>query len=206
MLLRIDGLERAIELWWFFFGPMIAHLFGGMVAGREEELSPMFREYMSKARAKERTKQVPHPRTTRVGNDMAGPGGHGTEGVGEMPEPPVSLDEFMAACVERDDVRAKIIHQMRDVPILLSPVCLAPAFHHGEGSWQPITGYRDTMRHSQWLNLAGFPGIAVPMGVSAEGLPIGVQVIGRPHEDELVLAVAEKLEAARGAWAGPPDV
>jgi len=168
--LRIDGLERAIELWWFFFGPLIAHLFGGMVTGHEEELSPMFQEYLSAAR-------------------------------GQQQIFPTTLDEFMGACVERDDVRAKILRQMRDVPILLSPVCLAPAFRHGEGNWQPGTGYRDTMRHSQWLNLAGFPGASVPTGVSAEGLPIGVQVIGRPHEDELVLAVA--LEIVRDPLKGP---
>jgi Asp-tRNA(Asn)/Glu-tRNA(Gln) amidotransferase A subunit family amidase len=35
-------------------------------------------------------------------------------------------------------------------------------------------------------------------------LPIGVQVIGRPFEDELVLAVAETIEAARGPWQTPP--
>ena len=189
--LRMDGLDRAIELWWFFFGPMIAHLFGGMVAGREERLSPMFREYLSVARSGRQVGQVPvfdisadTPSTTQETF-------------------PATLDEFMRACVERDDVRAKIIHQMRDVPILISPVCLAPAFRHGEGNWQPQMGYRDTMRHSQWLNLAGFPGATVPMGFSREGLPIGVQVIGRPHEDELVLAVAEALESARGASAAP---
>jgi aspartyl-tRNA(Asn)/glutamyl-tRNA(Gln) amidotransferase subunit A len=54
------------------------------------------------------------------------------------------------------------------------------------------------------LNLAGFPGVSVPIGFSAEGLPIGVQVIGRPNEDELVLAVAEILETARGRWKAPP--
>jgi Asp-tRNA(Asn)/Glu-tRNA(Gln) amidotransferase A subunit family amidase len=172
--LRIDGLERAIELWWFFFGPMIAHLFGGLVAGREEELSARFHEYLLVARG------------------------------GRRIFPP-TLDEFMGACVERDDVRAKIIHQMRDVPILLSPVCLAPAFRHGKGNWQPSMGYRETMRHSQWLNLAGFPGASVPVGISAEGLPIGVQVIGRPNEDELVLAVAEVLESGRGEWETPPE-
>ena len=167
--LRVDGLEQAIELWWFFFGPMVAHLYGGMVEGREAELSAMFREYLAAATLK----VVP------------------------------TVDEFMGACVQRDIVRAKILRQMRDVPILLSPVCLGPAFRHGEGNWQAGTGYRDTMRHSQWLNLAGFPGASVPMGFSAEGLPIGVQVIGRPNEDELVLAVAEALEEARGKWEGP---
>ncbi len=168
--LRIEGLDKAIELWWFFFGPMIAHLFSGIVAGHEDKLSPMFREYLSVARL----------------------------------ETPPAMDEFMGACVERDTVRASILRQMGDVAILLSPVCRAPAFRHGEGNYRPGTGYRDTMRHSQWLNLAGFPGASVPMGFSAEGLPIGVQVIGRPHEDELVLAVAEALENARGKWERPP--
>jgi len=139
------------------------------VEGREAELSPMFREYMSMASLKI--------------------------------EP--TVDELMGACVKRDILRAKIIKQMRDVPILLSPVCAAPAFRHGEGNWQPVCGYRDTMRHAQWLNLAGFPGVTVPMGFSAQGLPIGVQVIGRPNEDELVLAVAEILETARGKFEAP---
>jgi Asp-tRNA(Asn)/Glu-tRNA(Gln) amidotransferase A subunit family amidase len=166
---QLKGLDQAIELWWFFFGPMIAHLFEPMVEGREAELSPMFREYMSVASLK------------------IAP----------------TLDEFMAACVKRDILRAKIIKQMRDVPVLLSPVCAAPAFRHGEGHWQPVSGYCDTMRHAQWLNLAGFPGVSVPMGFSAAGSPIGVQVIGRPNEDELVLAVAEMLETARGGFKSP---
>jgi Asp-tRNA(Asn)/Glu-tRNA(Gln) amidotransferase A subunit family amidase len=169
---QLKGLEQVIELWWFFFGPMIAHLFKPMVEGREAELSPMFREYMAVASLK----ITP------------------------------TVDEFMGACVKRDIVRAKIIKQMRDVPILLSPVCAAPAFRHGEGNWQPGCGYRETMRHAQWLNLAGFPGVSVPMGFSAEGLPIGVQMIGRPNEDELVLAVAEMLETARGKFKAPTGV
>jgi Asp-tRNA(Asn)/Glu-tRNA(Gln) amidotransferase A subunit family amidase len=169
---QLKGLEQAIELWWFFFGPMIAHLFRPMVEGREAELSPMLREYMS---------------------------------VASLTIAP-TLDEFMGACVKRDILRAKIIKQMRDVPILLSPVCATPAFRHGEGNWRPGCGYRDTMRHAQWLNLAGFPGVSVPMGFSAEGLPIGVQVIGRPNEDELVLAVAEILETARRKFIAPPEV
>jgi Asp-tRNA(Asn)/Glu-tRNA(Gln) amidotransferase A subunit family amidase len=168
--LRMEGLEQAIELWWFFFGPMVAHLYAGMVAGHESELSPMFREYMS------------------VANLKVAP----------------TLDKFMDACVQRDTVRAALMRQMHDVPILLSPVCLAPAFRHGEGNWQPGTGYRETMRHSQWLNLAGFPGVSLPMGHSAEGLPIGVQIIGRPYEEEMVLAVAGALEGARGKWEAPP--
>jgi Asp-tRNA(Asn)/Glu-tRNA(Gln) amidotransferase A subunit family amidase len=169
---HLKGLEQAIELWWFFFGPMIARLFEPMVEGRKLELSPMFREYMAVASLKIKP----------------------------------TVDEFMSACVKRDILRAKIIKQMRDVPILLSPVCAAPAFRHGQGNWQAGCGYRGTMRHAQWLNLAGFPGVSVPMGFSTEGLPIGVQVIGRPNEDELVLAVAEILETARGKFKAPTGI
>jgi Asp-tRNA(Asn)/Glu-tRNA(Gln) amidotransferase A subunit family amidase len=93
---------------------------------------------------------------------------------------------------------------MQDTPILLSPVSAGPAFRHGEGNYRLGTGYRDTMRFSQWQNLTGFPGASVPLGYSNDGLPIGVQVIGRPFEDELVLAVAEAIEQSRGPWQVPP--
>src|SRR6266404_3837705 len=168
--LRLQGLERAIELWWFFFGPAIAHLFQRSVAGQEEKLSAIFREYL------------------------------------EFAEAPVTLDELLDACAQRDVIRATILRQMGDVPILLSPVCTTTAFRHGEGTWRPGAKqcYRDTMRFSQWLNLTGFPGVSVPVSVSAEGLPIGIQVIGRPFEEELVMAVAERIENGRGPWQSPP--
>jgi Asp-tRNA(Asn)/Glu-tRNA(Gln) amidotransferase A subunit family amidase len=170
--LRMHCLERAIELWWFFFGPAIAHLFQPTVEGRREKLSPIFSDYLQFAE----------------------------------PQSPITLNDLLGACAERDVLRAQILRQMNDVPILLSPVSTTTAFRHGEGTWQPGANqcYRDTMRFSQWLNLTGFPGASVPVNLSAEGLPIGLQVIGRPHEEELVLAVAEKIETARGAWQPPP--
>jgi Asp-tRNA(Asn)/Glu-tRNA(Gln) amidotransferase A subunit family amidase len=125
--------------------------------------------------------------------------------VASLPETPISLDLFLNSCIERDLLRAKLLRQTQEVPILLSPVSSAPAFRHGEGHWQPPTGFRDTMRHSQWLNLAGFPGFSLPFGTSTDGLPIGVQLIARPHEEELLLAVAESLESARGPWQAPPS-
>jgi Asp-tRNA(Asn)/Glu-tRNA(Gln) amidotransferase A subunit family amidase len=166
---ELSGLDRALELWWFFFGPVIAHLLNTNLAGHESQLSPMLREYLSNATS---------------------------------PVPP-SLDQFIQACVERDLLREQILRQMDRVPILLSPVSSAPAFRHGEGNYNPGTGYRDTMRFSQWLNLTGLPGASVPVGLSSEGLPIGVQVIGRPFEDELVLAIAAALEHSRGPWQPP---
>ncbi len=167
---RLEGLDRALDLWWFFFGPVIGNLFRQSVAGREGQISPMFREYLAYATS----------------------------------EDSITLDQFTKACADRDLLRADILRQMRDASVLLSPVSTSPAFRHGQGNYLPGTGYRDTMRFSQWLNLTGFPGASVPFGVSNEGLPIGVQVIGRPFEDELVLAVAEAIEQARGPWQAPP--
>jgi Asp-tRNA(Asn)/Glu-tRNA(Gln) amidotransferase A subunit family amidase len=170
---HLAGLDRAIELWWYFFGPVIANLIQHGTDGQEETLSPMLREFIALATA----------------------------------ETELTHEGLLNACGERDGLRAEILRQMEDVTVLLSPVSAAPAFRHGEGNWRSgeKENYRDTMRYSQWLNLAGFPGVAVSLGASREGLPIGVQVIGRPYEDELVLAVAEAIEQGRGPWQ-PPSI
>lgn len=170
--LTLQGLERALELWWFFFGPVIGDLIRQSTRGQEELLSPQLREYLAVTEA----------------------------------EPSVTLESFMTACTHRDLVRAEILRQMKDVPILLSPVSTGPAFAHGAGNYREgdTQNYRDTMRYCQWLNLTGFPGFSLPLGKSPEGLPINVQLIGRPHEEELLLAVAEVLERGRGPWEAPP--
>ena len=169
--LNLEKLDRALELWWFFFGPVIGHLIHETAKGREALLSPMLREFLEIATA----------------------------------EPLSSVDAFMTACADRDLVRAEILRQLRDVPVLLSPVSTAPAFEHGNGNYRDGSpyNYRHTMRFCQWLNLVGFPGVSLPFGKSPEGLPINVQLIGRPHEEELLLAVAEMLERAHGPWQAP---
>jgi amidase len=170
---RIRGLERAVELWWFFFGPVIGYLLRTQLAGQKSVLSAMLREYLA------------------VTDE----------------EPPLTLDRFVQACIERDTIRAGILRQLEDVPVLLSPVSSGPAFHHGEGNWKLGDGdgaYRQTMRYAQWLNLAGLPGAVIPVSQSLHGLPIGVQIIGRPYEDEQVLEVAERIEQACGGWRQPP--
>jgi Asp-tRNA(Asn)/Glu-tRNA(Gln) amidotransferase A subunit family amidase len=59
------------------------------------------------------------------------------------------------------------------------------------------------MRYTQWFNLLGSPAAVVPVGRSAEGLPIGVQIAGRPFEDEAVLKVAASVESEFG-YRSPP--
>lgn len=123
--------------------------------------------------------------------------------------PPHSGDSLLEAWLERDSVREKILVQMRKHPILLCPVAAVPAFRHGEREWQiegETVGYLDAWSYCEWFNLLGFPSVVVPMALSKEGLPIGVQIIGRPWQEELVLAVAAKLEIQRGPFSSTPSV
>ncbi len=116
-------------------------------------------------------------------------------------------DSLLAAWLGRDAVREEILLQMRKYPVLICPVAAIPAFHHGEREWQvegKTVKYLDAWSYCEWFNLLGFPAAVVPMDWSEEGLPIGVQIVGRPWQEEVVLAVAEKLEAERGPWLAPP--
>jgi amidase len=118
-------------------------------------------------------------------------------------------ESLLAAWLGRDAVREKILLQMRKFPVLICPVAAVHAFRHGEREWLvegKTVKYLDAWSYCEWFNLLGFPAAVVPMGYSAEGLPIGVQVVGRPWEEELVLAVAEILEEARGTDRTPPFV
>jgi amidase len=63
--------------------------------------------------------------------------------------------------------------------------------------------YFDAMRYTQWFNLLGAPAAVVPVGSSPEGLPIGVQIAGRPYEDERVLGIAAAIESSYG-YTPPP--
>jgi Asp-tRNA(Asn)/Glu-tRNA(Gln) amidotransferase A subunit family amidase len=122
-------------------------------------------------------------------------------------QPPLDGQEWMNTLLGRDALRAKLLEQMEEFPILLGPVCAIPAFRHGEREWQ-IRGrgveYLKAMSYSQWFNLLGNPGAVVPVRQSSDGLPIGVQVVGRPWEDEAVLAVASKIEQVTGGFRRPP--
>ncbi|MGA8540169.1 MAG: amidase [Terriglobales bacterium] len=115
--------------------------------------------------------------------------------------PPHTGETLLAAWLGRDAVREKILLQMRKFPVLICPVAAVPAFRHGEREWLvhgKTVKYFDAWSYCEWFNLLGFPAAVLPMGYSAEGLPIGVQVVGRPWEEERVLAVAAVLEKARG--------
>jgi Asp-tRNA(Asn)/Glu-tRNA(Gln) amidotransferase A subunit family amidase len=122
-------------------------------------------------------------------------------------EKPDSAGELLDTLLMRDALRCAFLSKMEYFPILLCPVCAIPAFQHGERNWtvrERKVEYLKAMSYSQWFNLLGNPAAVVPVGKSPEGLPIGVQIVGRPWEEEAVLAVAAKIEEACGGFHPPP--
>jgi aspartyl-tRNA(Asn)/glutamyl-tRNA(Gln) amidotransferase subunit A len=87
------------------------------------------------------------------------------------------------------------------VDALLTPATPSAAFGIGEkGAADPIEMYLNDV-FTVTVNMAGLPGIAVPGGLSAEGLPLGLQLIGRPFDEESLFALAAVIEQAAGRFA-----
>lgn len=97
--------------------------------------------------------------------------------------------------------RAAMLAFMSDYDAILSPVCATPALPHGASiEERNFRGFSYTMTY----NVLGWPAAAVPCGQSAGGLPIGVQVAGKPWREDLVLSVGRQLEAVLQACRPKP--
>ena len=121
-------------------------------------------------------------------------------------EPAHTGQSLLDTWIKRDLLRMKIFAEMREFPVLLCPVAAIPAFRHGERSWQvegKTVQYLDAWSYCEWFNLLGMPAAVVPVGQSAKGLPIGVQIAGLPWEEERVLSVAAEIEAQCGPQPRP---
>ena len=91
------------------------------------------------------------------------------------------------------------------VDAILTPATPSAAFAVGEkGSGNPIDMYLNDA-FTVTVNMAGLPGIAVPAGSSVEGLPLGLQLIGRPFEEDTLFSLAEVIERSAPAAQRPPD-
>jgi amidase len=167
------GLERAPNLWWFFFGQLPAPQIKKFIENREQDAHWTGTEFVTQA-LKEAA-----PTATDVLDNLA----------------------------ERDTMRAAMLRQMESVPVIIGPPCGVPAFHHRERRWPgngKSIGLFEAMMPATPFNLLGFPAAVIPFGMTSENIPMGVQIVGRPWEEELVLEVAVKLEEARGRFSGPP--
>jgi len=122
-------------------------------------------------------------------------------------EPQFTENSLLAAWFRRDQLQVEFMRQMREYPIMLCPPAAIPAFRHRERSWV-VEGktihYLDAWSYTEWFNLLGNPAAVVPLSQTAGGLPVGVQIVGRPWAEEEVLSVATMLEHECGGWREPP--
>jgi amidase len=117
-----------------------------------------------------------------------------------------AAEKVAAAVLERERLREELLRWMKATPLILAPVGAMHAFEHGAQrvaiDLQSISVFR-AFGYSQTFNVFGFPGVVVPAGRSLEGMPIGVQVVGGPFEEQIVLAAAAAIEKALGGWQVP---
>jgi aspartyl-tRNA(Asn)/glutamyl-tRNA(Gln) amidotransferase subunit A len=90
------------------------------------------------------------------------------------------------------------------IDAILAPTTPSAAFGIGEkGRADPIEMYLNDV-FTVTVNMAGLPGISVPSGVDAQGLPLGLQLIGRPFEEETLFALGSVIEQAAGRFQATP--
>lgn len=87
--------------------------------------------------------------------------------------------------------------------VLLTPTAPSTAFAIGENSEDPLQMYLNDI-FTVPASLAGMPGISVPAGLGQDGLPLGLQLLGRPFDEGTLLNVASVVEKASGFNAKPP--
>lgn len=167
-----SGIERAPNVWWFFFGQLPAPLTAQLIAGREKDAHWSATEFLNKA----------------------------------LQEPAPTAGDVLANLAIRDRMRAGLLRQMDQYRVLLMPACGVTAFPHRTRQWEVeggTIGLFQAMMPATPFNLLGLPAVVLPFGLSEDGLPVGIQLVGRPYEEELLLELAVQLESVRGPFPAP---
>src|SRR5690606_25029742 len=116
----------------------------------------------------------------------------------DRPESPAS--EFTLLLEEVEEFRRGMLGFLENYDVILAPAHASAALSHRvltSSDWSPAFSYAQT------YNLTGWPCVVVRAGTSPEGLPIGVQVVARPWQEHVALAVARRIEEAFGGWQAP---
>ncbi|MCC6719580.1 MAG: Asp-tRNA(Asn)/Glu-tRNA(Gln) amidotransferase subunit GatA [Acetobacteraceae bacterium] len=118
----------------------------------------------------------------------------------------LSAGYYDAYYLKAQKVRALILRDFtevfRSVDALVTPTAPTAAFAQGEKMDDPITMYLNDI-FTVPANMSGIPGISVPAGLDGQALPLGLQVLGKPFDEETVFAVGAALERAAGFTALP---
>jgi amidase len=120
-----------------------------------------------------------------------------------------SMRQYAAILTRRDSLISALEQFLSGWDALLCPVTLGPAFTHRPTSTpivvdgRPTPYWAATLSYTTPFSLTGSPVVVLPLARSAEGLPIGVQLVGRRWGDMELLAVAAQLAAVIGPWQPP---
>ena len=117
----------------------------------------------------------------------------------------LSAGYYDAYYLRAQKVRSLIKRDFEDcfakgVDAILAPATPSAAFAIGEtGRADPVEMYLNDV-FTVTVNMAGLPGLAVPGGVDAQGLPLGLQLIGRPFDEETLFSLGAVIEQAAGRF------
>jgi aspartyl-tRNA(Asn)/glutamyl-tRNA(Gln) amidotransferase subunit A len=100
---------------------------------------------------------------------------------------------YRKASQVRTLMRKDFEEAFQKVDVIVAPTAPTPAFKIGEKTEDPLRMYLSDI-HTIPVNLAGIPAISIPCGLSHEGLPIGLQIIGKPFDEGMLLRVAYTFE------------
>ena len=118
----------------------------------------------------------------------------------------LSAGFYDAYYIKAQQVRALVANDfteaLKTCDVLLTPITPTPAFKAGENEDDPVKMYLNDA-FSITLNLAGLPGISLPVDTTAEGLPLGLQIIGKPFDEETVFKASYALEQSANFTAKP---
>jgi len=119
----------------------------------------------------------------------------------------LSAGYYDAYYLKAQKVRARIAEDFakayEQCDVILTPTAPSTAFAIGEKQDDPISMYLNDV-FTVPASLAGLPGMSVPAGLAADGLPLGLQILGRPFDEVTLLRVAGVMEQAAGAQPLPP--
>ncbi|WP_313811686.1 amidase [Glutamicibacter sp.] len=117
-----------------------------------------------------------------------------------------TVSDYRQAGSVRDEILREVLNFMEEHQILLLPVACVPAVDPRQDrvdvDGTPVA-WSDLGSSCRAISILGFPVVVVPCGMSKEGLPVGVQVIGRPYDDLTVIEVAKALENSLGRFPLP---
>jgi amidase len=113
--------------------------------------------------------------------------------------------------IRRTRLYHRLRHFMESYEFLVLPVSRVPPFDVRQRFVAEINGikmntYIDWMKSCYFITVTGYPAVSVPCGFTPEGLPVGVQIVGRHRNDLGVLQLAYAFEQATGFWKKRPPI